>query len=138
MANWVAVWRTADGELVSIGTSDAIANPLPAGLSTTDVGANQPPGVWNKVTHTFDAAPVLKPVLSLRDFWQRFTQSERETLWDMQANGTAAQKKKLGAFKDYMQACGLADLNDAYVQASVNLMESAAVIAPGRAAVILA
>lgn len=138
MNNWIAVWRTADGELISVGTADAIANPLPGGLSTTDVGPDAPTGVWNKATRTFDAAAVLKPVLSLKAFWQRFTQVERETLWDMQANGTANQKKKLGAFKDYMQACGVADLNDAYVQSSVNLMETSGVIGAGRAAVILA
>lgn len=133
---WYAVWRTADGELVSVG--EVLANPLPAGLSTTNLGASPPDGTWNKTTHAFDPAAVLKAVLTLRDFWGRFTAAEREALWDMRANGTATQKKKLGAFKDYLTDCGFADLNDSYIQTSVNLMESAGVLAAGRAAVILA
>ncbi len=136
MANWFAVWRTADGSLESVGT--VIASPLPAGLSQTAIGTSAPTGVWNNVTRVFDAAAVLKSVLPLKDFWQRFTQTEREVLWDMQASGTAVQKKRLGAFKDYLQAAGSVDLNDAYIIALVNLMESSAVIGAGRAAVILA
>lgn len=136
MANWFAVWRSADGALVSVGT--VVASPLPGGLSTTDLGASAPAGVWNTATHVFDAAAVLKAVLTLKDFWNRFTQTEREALMNLQLTGTQTQKNKLGAFKDYMRDVGAADLNDAYVQASVNLMESVGVIAAGRAAVILA
>jgi hypothetical protein len=40
--SWLAVWRTADGALVSTGT--VIANPLPAGLSSTSLGENPPSG----------------------------------------------------------------------------------------------
>ena len=133
---WFAVYETATGRLISIG--EVVASPLPAGLTAVDVGLTPPSGVWNSVTHAFDPAPVLKAVLAARDFWQRFTPAEREALWDMRANGTATQKKKLGAFQDYITSSGTVDLNDAYIQASVNLMESAGVIAAGRAAVILA
>lgn len=132
---WYAVYRLADGRLESVG--EVVANPLPAGLAATDLGANPPSGTWNTTTHAFDATAALKSVLSLKDFWARFTATEREALWDMRANGTATQKKKLGAFKDYLTDCGFADLNDAYIQTSVNLMESAGVLTAGRAAVIL-
>lgn len=133
---WFAVWRTADGELVSVGT--VVASPLPAGLSVTDLGANPPTGVWNSITHVFDPAAVLKPVLSLKDFAQRFTTAEREALQGILATGTQTQKNKLNAFRTYLTDCGNADLNDAYIVASVNLMETAGVLAAGRAAVILA
>lgn len=133
---WFAVWKTSNGELVSVGT--VVASPLPNGLATTDLGANPPIGVWNDVTHVFDAGQTLKAVLSLKDFAQRFTTAERESLWNMQANGTAPQKQKLGAFRQYLSDAGSVDLNDAYIVASVNLMESAGVLAAGRAAVILA
>jgi hypothetical protein len=133
---WFAVWKTSNGELVSVGT--VVASPLPAGLSTTDLGQDQPSGVWNNVTHTFDPAAVLKAVLTLKEFAQRFTVAEREALWDIQQNGTATQKKKLGAFRQYMTDAGSADLNDAYIVASVQLMEAGGVIAAGRAAVITA
>lgn len=132
---WFAVWRTSDGELVSVGTS--VADPLPAGLGVTNLGANSPTGVWNKITHTFDASAVLKPVVSKRDFWKRFTDTERETLYDMSLNGTAAQKKKIGAFRAFISDCEGVDLNDAYVQSSVSLMETAGAIGVGRAAQII-
>jgi hypothetical protein len=134
--NWFAVWTTASGGLVSVGT--VVAVPLPNGLSTTDLGANPPAGVWNSVTHVFDAAAVLKPVLSLKDFANRFTTAEREALQGMLATGTQTQKNKLNAFRQYLNDASGADLNDAYIVASVNLMETAGVIAAGRAAVILA
>jgi hypothetical protein len=135
MASWFAVYRTADGTLVSTGT--VVANPLPAGLTAKDFGAAQT-GIWNKTTKVFDPAPVLKAVLSLKDFWNRFTVAEREALMNLQLVGTQTQKNKLGAFKSYVSDVGLADLNDAYIQSSVNLLESVGIIAAGRAAVILA
>lgn len=133
---WFAVWRQTDGELVSVGTS--VADPLPAGLGVTNLGDNPPTGVWNKVTHQFDPSAPLKPIISKRDFWKRFTDTERENLYDMSLNGTAAQKKKLGAFRSYVADCEGVDLNDAYIQASVSLMESAGAIGVGRAAQIIA
>ena len=133
---WQAIWETTTGRLVSVG--DVVTDPLPAGLSTTVIGPSPPVGIWNVLTHTFDPAPVLKSVLILREFWQRFTQVERETLVNIQLTGTQNQKNKLTAFKDYLRDAGVADLNDAYIQAIVNLMETAGIIAVGRAAVILA
>ena len=133
---WFAVWETTTGRLVSIAT--VLADPLPAGLSVTTLGVDRPEGVWNILTHVFDPAPVLKPMLRLLDFAQRFTTAEREALQNMLATGTQTQKNKLNAFRQYLTDAQGADLNDAYIVASVNLMESAGVIGAGRAAVILA
>lgn len=133
--SWYAVWRTADGELVSTGTT--LASPLPGGLASFDF-ANPQTGIWNKATHVFDAAPVLKSVLSPKAFWDRWTQAEREALANIQATGTQTQKNKLTAFKDYVRDAGLVDCNDAYIQTIVNLAETAGIIGAGRAAVILA
>jgi hypothetical protein len=133
--SWFAVWRTADGALVSTGT--VLGSPLPGGLSSTDFGTPQT-GLWNAATHVFDAAPVLKSVLTLRQFWDRWTTAEREALMNLQQTGTQAQKNKLYAFKDYVHDAGLVDCNDAYIQTSVNLAETAGIIGAGRAAVILA
>ena len=132
---WYAIYRLSDGELVSVGTS--VADPLPAGLGVTNLGANPPTGVWNKLTHVFDAAAPVRPIISKRDFWKRFTDVERESLYDMSLNGTAAQKRKLGAFRSFITDCEGVDLNDAYVQASVSAMETAGVIGVGRAAQII-
>lgn len=133
---WFAVYRITDGQLVSIGTT--VADPLPAGLASKSVGEAQPEGIWNNVTHTFDPAPVLKAVLTRRQFWQRFTSGEREQLQTILRAGTNVQKDKLNAFRDYIADEGGVDLNDAYIQTSVQLMETANVIGNGRAAVILA
>lgn len=132
---WTAVWTTATGALVSVGTQ--VASPLPSGLSTTDLGANPPTGVWDNVNHTF-VPSTLKSVLTLRAFWDRWTAAERESLMNLQLTGTQTQKNKLAAFKDYVHDAGVVDCNDAYIQTCVNLAESAGIIAAGRAAVILA
>lgn len=133
--SWFAVWRTADGVLVSTGT--VLGSPLPGDLSSTDFGTPQT-GLWNTATRVFDAAPVLKSVLTLRQFWDRWTQAERQALKSMELTGTATQKSTLGAFKDYVHDAGSVDCNNAYIQASVNLAETAGIIGVGRAAVILA
>jgi hypothetical protein len=133
--SWYAVYAVADGTLVSTGFP--IASPLPAGLAAKNFGTEQT-GVWNKTTLVFDAEPVVKAVLTLKAFWQRFTQAEREALMNLQLTGNQTQKNKLGAFKDYVRDCGSVDLNDAYIQASVQLLETVSIIAAGRAAVILA
>jgi hypothetical protein len=51
-ATWYAVYQTLTGELYSVGS--IVANPLPAGLSSTPVGNSQPNGVWNLLTRSFD------------------------------------------------------------------------------------
>lgn len=132
---WYAIYKLSNGELVSTGTS--VADPLPDGLGVANLGENPPLGIWNNVTHVFDPSAALKPVVSRRDFWQRFTASERESLFDMSINGTAGQKKKLGALRAYITDCEGVDLNDAYIQSSVSLMESSGVIGAGRAAQII-
>jgi hypothetical protein len=130
---WFAVYTIADGSLVSVGTT---LGTLSSGFSSTSLGANAPVGTWNTGTLAFDGV-ALKTVLRLGEFAKRFTQAERESLWNIQQNGTATQKQKLGAFKDYLQDAGFADLNDPYIQASVTLMETAGVIGAGRAVQIL-
>jgi hypothetical protein len=111
-------------------------------LPTVDMGGqwvacgSAGPG-WTYNGSTF-APPTVFLSLPLRDFWRRFTAAEREALVDMLANGTAVQKKKLGAFRDYLHAGGNVELADDYVIASVTLMESAGVIGVGRAAQVLA
>lgn len=84
--------------------------------------------------------PVAPNIRSLppREFWRRFTAAEREALEDLAMTGTASVKKKLAAFKTYVQTGGNVELDDDYIIASVAAMETAGVIAAGRAAEILA
>ena len=75
--------------------------------------------------------------LSLKAFWKRFTISEREALQNILATGTQGQKNKLNAFRDYLLTGGKVELIDDYIIASVNAMETAGIIASGRANTIL-
>jgi hypothetical protein len=104
-------------------------------------------GQWVEVTGAFGpgdsyngsafAKAVAQPQLTQRAFWRRFLVAEREALQNILANGTANQKNKLNAFRDYVLTGMLVELNDDYIIASVTLMETAGVIAAGRATVIL-
>ena len=91
--------------------------------------------------YTYDgstfAAPAVVVSLPPRDFWKRFTTAEREALQDKLATGTQAVKNKLNAFRDYVQTGGNVERADDYIIASVTAMETAGVIAAGRAGQIL-
>jgi hypothetical protein len=79
----------------------------------------------------------VQPQLTQRAFWRRFLVAEREALQNILANGTANQKNKLNAFRDYVQTGMLVELDDDYIIASVTLMETAGILTAGRAQVIL-
>ena len=85
------------------------------------------------------AAPAPEAVRSLspRGFLRRFSAAEREALEDLAATGTANVRKKLAAFKTYVQTGGYVELDDDYIVAAVTAMETAGVVAAGRAAQIL-
>lgn len=99
---------------------------------------NAGPG-WDYDGVNFTApAPAKSPFITRKAFWQRFTAAEREILQGILAIGTQGYKNKLNAFRDYLAQDDSVDLTDAYIVASVNLMETAAILAAGRAATILA
>lgn len=81
--------------------------------------------------------PIEDYSLTLKQFWARFTPAEREALQNLLATGTQAQKNKLNAFRDYVTHGGNVELNDDYIIDSVTLMQTAGIIAGGRASVIL-
>lgn len=108
-------------------------------------------GAWVDVTgmhvgpgYTYDgstfAAPTAPNIRSLppRDFWRRFTSAEREALENKLATGTQTVKDKIAAFRTYVLTGGAVELDDDYIIAAVAQMETAGVIAAGRAAQILA
>jgi hypothetical protein len=75
--------------------------------------------------------------LNPRAFWKRFLVAEREELQNMVATGTQQQKNKLNAFREYITTGGNVELDDDYIIASVQLMESAGILDAGRANTIL-
>lgn len=86
----------------------------------------------------FSPMPDLTFSITQRAFWRRFLVAEREALQGILATGTQTQKNKLNAFRDYVQTGMDVELRDDYIIASVTLMETAGIIAAGRAAEILA
>lgn len=99
---------------------------------------NAGPG-WGYDGVSFTApAQAKSPFITHKAFWLRFTTAERETLQGILAIGTQGHKNKLNAFRDYLAQDDSVDLTDAYIVASVNLMETATILAAGRAATILA
>jgi hypothetical protein len=52
---WFAVYRLADGELVSTGT--VIADPLPEGLAAKEIDGDPAGLVWNAAALQFEAPP---------------------------------------------------------------------------------
>jgi hypothetical protein len=128
--------------LIRAGTVATVVEQVTA--PTVDLG-----GQWVDVTglhvgpgYTYDgtdfAAPAVVRLITPRQLWQRFTAAERESLEDLAMTGTASVKKKLAAFKTYVMTGMTVDLDDDYIIASVAAMETAGVIAAGRAAEILA
>lgn len=132
---WYAVFYSDTGVLYSVG--EVLGNPLHEGLEAIEVGKERPEGVWNTEKRIFEPAPVVKPTLSLKELQDRFTKEEREALFGVQSSALL-EKLQLGAFQKYIEYAGGADLNDPYIIESVQLMETAGVIAQGRAAEILA
>lgn len=139
MTTWYAVYRVSDGALVSTGTSVADDATLAAqGLAKKPFAFDPRTGyIWNPSTLTFDVVAPPPETVTLAAFADLFTPTEREDLFDIRMNGTASQRKKLGAFYEYITQQGAADLGNAYIIDSVNLMESQGVIGSGRAAEIL-
>jgi hypothetical protein len=134
---WYAVYETVTGLLRSLGST--LADPLPAGLSVKEY-AERPDTTtlqWDAVTRDFVTRPVVPPSLRRKDFLNRFTVAERESLKELLLNGTAVQKRRVGAFWDYLLMDNDVYLGDSYIISSVQLMESAGVIAAGRAAEVL-
>lgn len=105
-------------------------------------------GAWVDVTgqhvgpgYTYNGAVFAPPVVAVslppREFWRRFTATEREALENKLATGTQAAKDKIAAFRTYVLTGGNVELADDYIIAAVTAMETAGVIAAGRAAQIL-
>jgi hypothetical protein len=123
-----------DGAVLTV--VESAAQPTTPGFTfvNCDGTAVGPGWTWNGATFAMPANPVS---IAARDFWRRFTAAEREALQNILATGTQVQKNKLNAFRDYVAQGGNVELNDDYIIASVNLMETAGILVAGRAATIL-
>ena len=93
---------------------------------------------WNESTLDFDDVVLPKEGITSREFWNRFTPSERDDLHEAARSGSPAVKKALHAFIEYVRLDDGVDLDDPYIIDRVNRMETAGLIAVGRPAEILA
>ncbi len=71
---WFAVYRISDGKLRSVGTT--VADPLPAGMASKELGNTRPDGIWNESTLVFDPKPQRREY-PIGRLIRRFTRSER-------------------------------------------------------------
>jgi hypothetical protein len=131
MNRWALV---TNGVCVTVVES-AAAPTVNLGGAWVAVDASIGPG-WQYDGTTW-ALPVVRVSLPVREFLRLFTPAERDALEDIAATGTAAQRKKLNAFRFYIQTGGNVELADDYIIASVTAMETAGVLGAGRAAQIL-
>jgi hypothetical protein len=141
MATYVYV--TATGALVSWNPSDS--DPVAPDAVLTAKGFSKAAGLlpldathrWDAATHAVVVVAAQKSMPTQQEFWKRFTPAERTALQTILRTGSLAAQDGLRSFKDYIQSAPLVDCNDAYILTSVQTMESAGVIAAGRAVQIV-
>ena len=136
-----AIYETATGRLESSGTVVADDAVLTAkGLTKKEYPSDprtttkQTTSAWDETAKDFVSVAVSR-IITAGEFWSKFTQAEREDIFDAAKNDTVV-RKKLDAFVNFARDAGV-DLNDADVIAVVNQIETRGLIGAGRATVIL-
>lgn len=74
---WFAIYKQANGELVSLGT--VVADPLPAGVASKPVGESRPSGNWNAAALAFEMV-LEETLLEPQDFMGLFTVAEETAI----------------------------------------------------------
>lgn len=124
---WHAVYRTADGALVSQGT--VIDEPLPYGLASKQY-PDRPTGVWDAAQLDFVAVDPPPPVLTRLQMLRRFTRDERVAI-------RSSTDPVVQDFLSLLEAASEVDLGDTDTIAGVQYLEQQGLIAAGRAAEVL-
>lgn len=133
------LYQTSSGAFVAL--TDRTVDPLPTGLSARSVGTDKP----DLDQYQWDPASLgLVPrtpqrLVSKYVFIQRFTDAERRVLFGFSLDSTKseAQRKLVAAFVWYLTFLDTINLDDGSIVAGVNYLETATVLAAGRAAQIL-
>lgn len=134
---YYVIYNSSTGALVSQGT--VLTSPLPAGLTSQDIVS--PPAdntVWDTVSRSFVTKPSPR-IIPKHEFIQRFSIAERRELFGFMHGNTytAAQQKILASILRYLDFLDRIDLDDVAIQQGVNYLETAGVLAAGRAAQVL-
>lgn len=124
-----------NGVVVSVIGDDPRARPSG---QRVDAGATPVKPGWTYSGGAFQAPLTAVKSYAPKQFWQRFTATEREALQNKLATvNQQATKDKLNAFRDYINS-GPVEVNDSYVISALNLMVTAGILAAGRPAEIQA
>jgi hypothetical protein len=108
---WYAVYEVATGRLASTGT---VLDADDAALATRGLAKKEyveeiqvPTKVWNEGTQDFDTIPMPKPKIDTIDFWKRFTQAEREDIFE-----AAQTNKAVRGFVQTYRSVGSVRMDD--------------------------
>ncbi len=140
---WYAVYRQADGALVSIGQVVAPdADLTAAGLAVSgplSFDPRQPQYRWNAATLAFDTVPIPRPPISVEKFIDRFSDTEMGAIIDARDNGAdQAVSTAIKGFFERLYMRSEVDLDSQRVIDGLTFLEAQGLIAPGRAAEIRA
>ena len=136
---WKIIYTTATGAFFAL-TDNAI-DPLPAGYAAKSIGNAKP----DLDAYQWDASTLgLVPrtparLVSKYVFIQRFTDAERRLLFgfSLDSTKTEAQRRLVHAFVQYLTFLDTINLDDTSISTSMQYLETAGVLAAGRAAQIL-
>jgi hypothetical protein len=126
---WLAVYKQATGELVSLGT--VAADPLPAGMASKDVGESRPSGAWNAATLAFEPVSMPKTWTGY-EFLKRLMLAERTAARELAKTDAIAQD-----FMHLLDRSGEVRQDNQDVLAGLNYLASKGVLAQGRPQEIL-
>ena len=140
---WYAVYRQADGALVSIGQVVAPdADLTAAGLAVTgplSFDPRQPQYRWNAETLAFDTTPIPRQPISRQAFFDRFTDAELGAVINARDNSTdPTVQTTLKGFFERLYAANDVNLDSQRVIDGLAYLEAQGLIAVGRSTEIRA
>lgn len=136
---YAILYNTATGAFLAL--TERAVDPLPVGYAAKSVGADKP----DLDKYQWDPATLgLVPrtpqrIVSKLVFITRFTDAERRDLFGFSLNSskTEVQRMRVAAFVWYLTFLDMVNLDDTSLAAGMQYLETAAVLAAGRAAQIL-
>lgn len=137
---WYAIWDTATGRLLSLGTKmDLTPSDLALRGMAVREYQDQPTGVWDPDTREFANAGAQRKVLSKLEFVRKFTPAERVEIFDFRNRPglNSEARRNLNRFLEELKIVEVVDLGSTEVQAGLQMLETLGFIAPGRAQEIL-
>lgn len=133
------LYSVANGAFLALATS--AVDPLPAGFAAKSIGTDKPDldkYQWDPATLGLVSRSPQR-IVSKLVFITRFTDAERRDLFGFSLNSskTEVQRMRVAAFVWYLTFLDMVNLDDTSLAAGMQYLETAAVLAVGRAAQIL-